>query len=175
MFVIWGKIDVLVCNVVINLVYGLLLDLIDDVWDKIMDINVKSIFWLCNMVFFGMVEVGGGLVILLLSIVVIKGNDKIGCYGMLKVVEVVFLCNLVVEWGLKGICVNVIVLGVVVIDFVKVLVEDFKCKVIVENQMLFCWFGQFIDIVGVVQFLVMDVLVYMIGQYLVVDGGMIIC
>ena len=46
----WGKIDVLVCNAATNPVYGPLSELTDEAWDKIMDTNVKSTFWLCNMV-----------------------------------------------------------------------------------------------------------------------------
>ena len=171
----WGKIDVLVCNAATNPVYGPLSDLTDDAWDKIMDTNVKSTFWLCNMVLPGMAEAGGGSVILLSSIAAIKGNDKIGCYGMSKAAEAALSRNLAVEWGPKGIRVNAIAPGVVVTDFAKALVEDPKRKAIVENQTPLRRLGQPIDIAGVAQFLATDASAYMTGQYLVADGGTTIC
>ena len=171
----WGKIDVLVCNAATNPVYGPLSDLTDDAWDKIMDTNVKSTFWLCNMVLPGMAEAGGGSVILLSSIAAIKGNDKIGCYGMSKAAEAALTRNLAVEWGPKGIRVNAIAPGVVVTDFAKALVEDPKRKTIVENQTPLRRLGQPIDIAGVAQFLATDASAYMTGQYLVADGGTTIC
>ena len=171
----WGKIDVLVCNAATNPVYGPLSELTDDAWDKIMDTNVKSTFWLCNMVLPGMAEAGGGSVILLSSIAAIKGNDKIGCYGMSKAAEAALTRNLAVEWGPKGIRVNAIAPGVVVTDFAKALVEDPKRKAIVENQTPLRRLGQPIDIAGVAQFLGTDASAYMTGQYLVADGGTTIC
>ncbi len=171
----WGKIDVLVCNAATNPVYGPLSELTDDAWDKIMDTNVKSTFWLCNMVLPGMAEAGGGSVILLSSIAAIKGNDKIGCYGMSKAAEAALSRNLAVEWGPKGIRVNAIAPGVVVTDFAKALVEDPKRKAIVENQTPLRRLGQPIDIAGVAQFLATDASAYMTGQYLVADGGTTIC
>lgn len=171
----WGKIDVLVCNAATNPVYGPLSELTDEAWDKIMDTNVKSTFWLCNMVLPGMAEAGGGSVILLSSIAAIKGNDKIGCYGMSKAAEAALTRNLAVEWGPKGIRVNAIAPGVVVTDFAKALVEDPKRKAIVENQTPLRRLGQPIDIAGVAQFLATDASAYMTGQYLVADGGTTIC
>ena len=171
----WGKINVLVCNAATNPVYGPLSDLTDDAWDKIMDTNVKSTFWLCNMVLPGMAKAGGGSVILLSSIAAIKGNDKIGCYGMSKAAEAALTRNLAVEWGPKGIRVNAIAPGVVVTDFAKALVEDPKRKAIVENQTPLRRLGQPIDIAGVAQFLATDASAYMTGQYLVADGGTTIC
>ena len=171
----WGKIDVLVCNAATNPVYGPLSELTDEAWDKIMDTNVKSTFWLCNMVLPGMAEAGGGSVILLSSIAAIKGNDKIGCYGMSKAAEAALSRNLAVEWGPKGIRVNAIAPGVVVTDFAKALVEDPKRKAIVENQTPLRRLGQPIDIAGVAQFLATDASAYMTGQYLVADGGTTIC
>ena len=171
----WGKIDVLVCNAATNPVYGPLSELTDEAWDKIMDTNVKSTFWLCNMVLPGMAKAGGGSVILLSSIAAIKGNDKIGCYGMSKAAEAALTRNLAVEWGPKGIRVNAIAPGVVVTDFAKALVEDPKRKAIVENQTPLRRLGQPIDIAGVAQFLATDASAYMTGQYLVADGGTTIC
>ena len=42
----WGAIDVLVCNAATNPHFGPILEASDDVFDKIMVTNVKSVMWL---------------------------------------------------------------------------------------------------------------------------------
>lgn len=167
----WGKIDVLVCNAATNPSYGPLSSLTDEAWDKIMDTNVKSTFWLCNMVLPKMAEQGQGSVILLSSIAALKGNDKIGCYGMSKAAEAALTRNLAVEWGPKGIRVNAIAPGVVVTDFARALIEDPKRKAIVEQQTPLRRLGEPQDIAGITQFLASSASAYMTGQLLVADGG----
>ena len=46
----YGRIDVLVCNAATNPVFGPMHEVSDEAYDKIMTTNVKSAFWLCNMV-----------------------------------------------------------------------------------------------------------------------------
>src|SRR5690348_2258631 len=46
----WGRIDILVCNAGINPAYGPLASVSDAAFDKIIGTNVRSTFWLCNMV-----------------------------------------------------------------------------------------------------------------------------
>src|SRR5499426_3025045 len=46
----WEKIDILVCNAASNPAFGPILNANDEVFDKIMLTNVKSVFWLANMV-----------------------------------------------------------------------------------------------------------------------------
>lgn len=171
----WGRIDVLICNAATNPVYGPMSALSDDAWDKIMDTNVKSTFWLCNMVIPQMAENGGGSVILLSSIAAITGNDKIGCYGMSKAAEASLTRNLAVEWGPKNVRINAIAPGIVVTDFARALIDDPKQKAFVENQTPLRRLGQPHDIAGIAQFLATDASAYMTGQLLVADGGATIC
>src|SRR5262247_769743 len=46
----WGRIDILVCNAASNPAFGPILKVSDEAYDKIMLTNVKSVFWLANMV-----------------------------------------------------------------------------------------------------------------------------
>src|SRR5262249_59432263 len=45
----FGRIDIVVCNAAINPVFGPLLHLTDEAFDKVIATNVKSILWLCNL------------------------------------------------------------------------------------------------------------------------------
>ncbi len=40
----------LVCNAAVNPYYGPSINMPDDAYDKVMNSNVRSNFWLCNMV-----------------------------------------------------------------------------------------------------------------------------
>lgn len=166
-----GEIDILVCNAAINPVYGPTSDLSDAAYEKIMDTNVKSTFWLCNMVLPQMASNGGGNVILLSSIAALRGNATIGCYGMSKAAEAAMARNLAVEWGPKNIRVNSIAPGIVVTDFAKALVDDPERKKRAETRTPLRRLGQPEDISGVALFLASDASSYVTGQVIVADGG----
>ena len=46
----WGGIDILVCNAALNPYYGPSINMPDDAYDEVMNSNVRSNFWLSNMV-----------------------------------------------------------------------------------------------------------------------------
>src|SRR4051812_12014656 len=52
----WGRIDILVCNAAINPHFGSITKVSDEVFDKMMGSNIRSIFWLSNMVLPQMAE-----------------------------------------------------------------------------------------------------------------------
>src|SRR3546814_9193761 len=56
----------------------------DEAYDKIMTTNVKSAFWLCNMVAPQMAGRGNGAIIVISSIASLYGNRKLGLYGVSK-------------------------------------------------------------------------------------------
>lgn len=45
----WGRLDILVCNAAAIPYYGPMAKMSDEAYDKVMDTNVNSNFWLCNM------------------------------------------------------------------------------------------------------------------------------
>lgn len=166
-----GQIDILICNAAINPVYGPLQSLSDEAYDKIMNTNVRSTLWLCNMTLPQMADTGGGQVILLSSIAAQRGNKTIGCYGMSKAAEAAMARNLAVEWGPRNIRVNSIAPGIVVTDFAKTLVSDPERKKRAETKTPLRRLGQPEDIAGVALFLASNASSYVTGQVIVADGG----
>ena len=83
----WGRIDILVCNAASNPAFGPILKATDEVFDKIMLTNVKSVFWLGNMVLPQMAERGGGSMIIISSIGALRGSSQLGLYGTSKAAE----------------------------------------------------------------------------------------
>ena len=77
----WGGVDTLVCNAAVNPYYGPALDMSDEAYDKVMAANVRSNFWLTNMVLPQMAERGGGSIIIVSSVAGLLGTPVIGVYG----------------------------------------------------------------------------------------------
>lgn len=167
----WGRIDVLVCNAAINPAYGPLSQLSDEAFDKIMATNVRSTFWLCNMVLPQMAEIGGGSVIILSSIAGLRGNDVIGAYGMSKAAEAALARNLAVEWGPRKVRVNAIAPGLIRTDFARALWEDPVRRERAETRTPLRRIGEPEDIAGVALFLATDAGAYVTGQTIIADGG----
>lgn len=64
----WGRIDILVCNAAVNPFFGPSKDIPDDAFDKIMDVNIKSNHWLCNMAAPDMAKRQDGAIIIISSV-----------------------------------------------------------------------------------------------------------
>ena len=171
----WGRIDVLVCNAATNPVYGPTQEMTDEAWDKIMDTNVKSSFWLTQMVLPGMAERGEGAVVMLSSIAGLRGNTVIGTYGVSKAAEAALARNLAVEWGPKGIRVNAIAPGLIKTDFARALLEDPMRVKRAEDKTPLRRIGDPVDIAGLAVFLSTPASAYITGQVIVADGGETAC
>ena len=122
----WGGIDVLVCNAAVNPYFGPSLDMPDDAYDKVMNSNVRSNFWLCNMVLPQMAERGGGSIVIISSDRRAARHAVIGVYGISKAADMALARNICVEWGPKNIRANCIAPGLVRTDFAKALWENPK-------------------------------------------------
>lgn len=167
----WQRIDVLVCNAAVNPYYGPLAEIPDAAYDKIMDTNVKSNLWLCNMVLPQMAERQDGAVVIVSSIGGLKGNDKLGAYGLSKAADMQLARNLAVEWGHANIRVNCIAPGLVRTDFARVLWEDPEAHARAVASYPIGRLGEPEDIAGAAVFLAAPAGRFVTGQTLVVDGG----
>jgi len=167
----WGRIDSLVANAAINPVYGPLGNVGDEAWDKIMGTNLRSTWWLANMVIPQMAERKDGTVILLSSITAIRGNGVIGAYGISKAAEAQLARNLAVEWGPSNVRVNAIAPGLIKTDFAKALWEQPQLIRSLEKRTPLARIGDPVDIAGVALFLASPMGRFMTGQVIVADGG----
>ncbi|MCH8239467.1 MAG: SDR family oxidoreductase [Proteobacteria bacterium] len=167
----WGQIDVLVCNAAVNPYYGPLADIPEDAYDKIMDTNVKSNLWLCNMVIPQMAERKDGAVIIVSSISGLKGNDRLGAYALSKAADMQLARNLAVEWGHANIRVNCIAPGLVRTDFARALWEDPEANAQALASYPIGRLGEPEDIAGAALFLAAPAGSFVTGHTLVVDGG----
>ena len=167
----WGRIDILVCNAAINPHFGSITKVTDEVFDKMMGSNIRSIFWLSNMVLPQMAERKDGVLIIISSIAALRGSNVNGLYGVTKAADAGLGRALAVEWGPHNIRVNSIAPGLIKTDFARALWEDEERRKRREAMSPLRRLGDAVDIGGVAVFLASDAARFMTGQLLVVDGG----
>jgi NAD(P)-dependent dehydrogenase (short-subunit alcohol dehydrogenase family) len=167
----WGGIDILVCNAAVNPYYGPSAGISDEAFDRILGTNVRSNFWLANMVCPKMAERGGGSFIIISSIGGFRGTASLGLYGISKAADMQLARNIAVEWGPKNVRANCIAPGLVRTDFARALWEDpvrYR-KTTRDNPLQ--RIGEPDEIAGAAVFLASPAGNFVTGHTLVVDGG----
>ena len=168
----WNRLNIVVCNAAVNPYFGPMAAMKDEVYDKIMNSNVRSNFWLCNLAGPHMIESGGGSFILVSSIGGNQGSATLGVYGMSKAADYALARNLAIEWGQHGLRANCIAPGLIKTDFSRALWENKELLASVEQGTPVRRIGQPEDLGGVAVFLASQAAAYVTGQTLIVDGGL---
>ena len=170
----WGGIDILVCNAAVNPYFGPSINCPDDAFDRIMGSNVRSNFWLCNMVLPQMAERGGGAVIVISSIAGLRGTPTLGAYGISKAADAAIVRNIAVEWGGRNVRANCIAPGLVRTDFARALWEDPEVLRKRVKDSPLPRIGEPDEIAGAAVFLASPAGNFTTGQTFVIDGGVTI-
>lgn len=168
------KLDVLICNAGIEGPVGSLSDAKRDALDKVFEVNLLSIVALTGAVIPAMAKNGGGSVILMSSIAGLRGNKRIGAYGMTKAALAQLARNLAVEWGPQNVRVNAISPGLIRTPLAKGTFDD---KAYLERRLSLTPLrraGEPEEIASVVQFLASRASAFITGHNLVVDGGTLV-
>jgi NAD(P)-dependent dehydrogenase (short-subunit alcohol dehydrogenase family) len=167
----YKRIDILVCNAAVNPYFGPMAGAGEEAYDRIMGTNVKSNLWLCNKVIPPMAERKDGVVIIVSSVAGLKGNDKLGIYGISKAADFQVARNLAVEWGRSNIRVNCIAPAIIKTDFARALWENPDIyKMAIESYPL-GRIGDPSEVAGVAVMLAAKAGSFITGQTIVVDGG----
>jgi NAD(P)-dependent dehydrogenase (short-subunit alcohol dehydrogenase family) len=167
----WGRIDILVLNAAANPYYGPNLEIPDDAFDKILDVNVKSVMAMCKLVAPTMRARRDGSIIIVSSITGLVGNVNIGAYGLTKAADMQIARNLACELGPDNIRVNCLAPGVVKTDFSRALWEDDAVAKEVTDRTPLGRLGEVEDIAGAAVFLASKAGSWTTGQTIVIDGG----
>ena len=166
-----GRIDTLVCNAAVNPYYGPLAGISDEAYDKIMNTNVRSNLWLCNMVIPQMAERGNGSVIIVSSVAAFIGSAVLGAYGLSKAADAALARNLAVEWGPKNIRANCINPAIIRTDFARALWENPETYARAIANYPLKRIGEPEEIAGAAVFLAAKSGSFVTGQTLIIDGG----
>jgi len=170
----FGKIDVLVCNAAVNPYYGPSKDIPDSAFDRIMENNVRSNFWLCNMVLPQMVDRKDGAIILISSLGGLRGNSTLGVYGISKAADMQIARMIAVEYGPHNIRANAIAPGLIRTDFARALWEDPENLKRRTATTPLRRIGEPDEVAGAAVMLASSAGSFISGQTIVIDGGILV-
>jgi len=167
----YGRIDILVNNAGINR-DQLLLRMSEEDWDKVLNVDLKSVFLCTKAVLRPMAKQRWGRIISISSIVGIVGNKGQANYASAKAGIIGFTRTIAKEVASHSITVNAIAPGFIDTEMTQRLKEEWKQEL--KRQIPLGDFGSPRDVAEAVAFLASDEAKYITGQVLGVDGGMAI-
>jgi len=167
-----GGIDILINNAGI-LVRQSLLETEEDVWDNVIDTNLKGCYLLSRAVGRLMVEWRKGNIINVASAIGVKATLNRAAYSVAKAGVIMLTRVLARELGSYNIRVNAIAPWAVKTRMNEALLSDPEfTKTALANTPL-GRFGETDDIIGIALFLASDAASWITGQTIVADGGYI--
>jgi 2-dehydro-3-deoxy-D-gluconate 5-dehydrogenase len=166
-----GGIDILVNNAGVN-VPADALDLTEQDWDLVQDVNLKGLFFLSQRVARRMKDAGtGGRVINVASINGVVGYYKRAAYCSSKAGVVNLTRVLALEWAQYDINVNAIGPTFILTPLTQATFDDPEMRQDLLGRIPLGRVGQPEDVVGAVVFLASPAAAMVTGHTLMVDGG----
>lgn len=166
----FGRIDILVNNAGINIPEPAL-EVTEEHWDRLMDINLKGLFFCAQKVGQVMVAQGGGKIINIGSQMGFVGGKLRAAYCSSKGGVVQLTKALAIEWAEHGVNVNGVAPTFIRTPFTAVMFENKEFYEEVVGNILFGRLGEVEDILGAIIFLASSAADLITGHTLLVDGG----
>lgn len=167
----FGRIDVLVNNAGTNIAQGPALEMTDAQFDKMVEVNLKSVYRLTGLVAPGMCARGAGSIINIASIAGIRPQFQSLLYSMTKAALIMLTQSYALELGPRGVRVNAIAPGLVETKLSEYYwKDDARFQPLMERQPL-KHLGKPMEIAQIALTLASGESSYLTGQTIVVDGG----
>lgn len=167
----YGRIDILVNNAGVTR-DALTRKMTDEMWNFVIDVNLKGVFNLTRLVGPHMQQNGGGSIISISSVVGVFGNIGQANYAATKAGIIGLTKTWAKEFAMKGgnVRVNAIAPGYTMTDILKTVPQDLLDKFAAMTML--GRLGQPEEIAKAALFLASDESSYVTGHVLQVDGGM---
>lgn len=165
----FGRIDILVNNAGIVGPTKKSWEIREEEWDRVFQINLKSVYHLCRMVIPAMIQRKDGRIINVASIAGKEGNENLAAYSASKAGVICFSRVLAKEVAPSGIRVNCIAPALIETDMVKEMPKeqvDFLLNKIPLRRL-----GQPEEVAELILFLASDRSSFITGQCFNVTGG----
>lgn len=167
----FGNVDILVNNAGITR-DNLLMKMSEEDWDRVMAVNLKSVYNTCRALARPMMKARSGSVINIASVIGLTGNAGQANYAASKSGMIGFTKSLAKELASRGVRANCVAPGYIETQMTDVLPAQVKEAVLAKIPL--SRIGHPRDIANAVLFLASDLSSYVTGQVLAVDGGMVI-
>ncbi|RFU44982.1 SDR family NAD(P)-dependent oxidoreductase [Paraburkholderia sp. DHOC27] len=168
-----GRVDVLVNNAGIAISNHPAETMSDEVWNKVIDVNLNGVFWSCRAFGKGMLEHGGGSIVNVgsMSGFIVNRPQEQANYNASKAAVHHLTRSLAAEWGARGVRVNAV--APTYID------TEMNAYVYEDKEMFRHWvggtpmnrLGRVDEVASVALFLASEASSLMTGSIVLADGG----
>jgi len=166
----YGRVDVLVANAGLGANHPAL-DVDEQDWDEMMDVNAKGLFFTAQAVGRVMVEQGAGRIIAMSSQASLVGLRDHAVYCASKGAVNQLVRVLALEWGARGVTVNAVAPTFVRTPGTAERLDDPEYLQGVVDRIPMGHVGTIADVAGAVVYLASDAAAIVNGTILPVDGG----
>ncbi|EKN65306.1 Short-chain dehydrogenase [Neobacillus bataviensis LMG 21833] len=146
-------------------------DLSEEEWDRVVDINLKGVFLGIKYAVPELMKSGGGAIINTSSLLGLKGQKYVSAYNASKAGVVVLTQNAALEYGKYNIRVNAIAPGVINTKIIDNWKQNERKWPIISRANALGRIGTPDEVANAVLFLASDEASYITGATLSVDGG----
>jgi 3-oxoacyl-[acyl-carrier protein] reductase len=165
----FGTVDILVNNAGITM-DTLLMRMTEEQWDKVISVNLKSVFNFTKAVQMTMLKQKSGSIVNITSVVGVSGNAGQANYAASKAGIIGFTKSVARELGSRNIRCNAVAPGFIITEMTDKLTEEVRKQWV--EQIPLKRGGTPEDVANAVLFLASDLSSYVNGQVLGVCGGM---
>ena len=167
----YGRIDILVNNAAINPVHDSIEKMSSEVYDKILNVNLKAAFDLSNLCFPYLKKDKEGAIINIASVEGLKPSFGLGLYSITKAALIMLTQVQAKEWGKHGIRSNAICPGLIKTKFSSALWQNEKLKKQIEKHLPAGRVAEPIEMSGLAVYLSSSAGSYTTGGIYTADGG----
>lgn len=165
-----GRLDILVNNAGLN-IQRFALDVTEQDWDAVIDVNLKGVFFCAQAAGRHMVANGGGRIVNIASQMGLVGYWRRAAYCSSKAGVVNLTRVLAIEWAQHGVTVNAVAPTFVLTPLTEPMFEDAAFKADVLGRIPLGRLADPDDVANAVVYLASDAAKMVTGQTLAVDGG----